>query len=73
MNVPAARPAKSPLLRCRGRAAVALLAFASILAPTFAANATASPQATTLAKLAGMREAWVQDLRTKQLEPFLKF
>ncbi len=43
--------------------------FASILLP----NATAGAQASTLETLTKMREAWVQDLRTKQLEPILKF
>jgi ketosteroid isomerase-like protein len=36
-------------------------------------TATAAPQASTLVTLAKIREAWVQDLRTKQLEPILKF
>jgi len=35
--------------------------------------ATASPQASTIATLAQLREAWVQNLRTNQLEPILKF
>jgi ketosteroid isomerase-like protein len=73
MNVPATRPAKSPPFRCSRRAAIALLAFATILAPTFSPTATAAPQASTLATLAKIREAWVQDLRTKQLESILKF
>ncbi|HYL64109.1 MAG TPA: DUF4440 domain-containing protein [Candidatus Methylomirabilis sp.] len=73
MNVPSTAPAKSPLFRCSCRAAIALLAFASILAPTFSATATAAPQASTIVTLAQIREAWVQDLRTKQLEPILKF
>jgi ketosteroid isomerase-like protein len=47
---------------------VALLAVAPIVVPAF----FASP-ATTLEALAKLREAWVQDLRTKQLEPILKF
>jgi ketosteroid isomerase-like protein len=53
------------------RAAIAFLAFATIFAPTF--SLAAAPQASTLATLAKIREAWVQDLRTKQLEPILKF
>jgi ketosteroid isomerase-like protein len=55
------------------RAAIAFLAFATILAPTFSPTATAAPQASTIVTLARIREAWVQDLRNKQLEPILKF
>src|SRR5258708_9362663 len=73
MNVPSTPPAKSPLFPCSRRAAIAFLAFATILAPTFSPTATAAPQASTIVTLAKMREAWVQDLRTKQLEPILKF
>jgi hypothetical protein len=36
-------------------------------------TATAVPQDSTLLTLAEIREAWVQDLRSKQLEPILKF
>jgi ketosteroid isomerase-like protein len=72
MNVLFTPPAKSPLLHCSRRAAIAFLAFAAILAPAFSPTA-AAPPASTLATLAKIREAWVQDLRTKQLEPILKF
>jgi ketosteroid isomerase-like protein len=72
MNVAATRPAKSALFPRACRVAVAILALAAILAPTFS-TATAAPQNATLATLAKIREAWVQDLRTKQLEPILKF
>ena len=71
MNVPSARPDKSPLSPCSRRTAIALLPFATILAPSF--SPAASPQASTIVTLAKIREAWVQDLRTKQLEPILKF
>jgi ketosteroid isomerase-like protein len=71
MNVPSTTPAKSPQLPCSRRSATAFLACAIILAPAF--SATAAPQASTLETLAKTREAWVQDLRTKQLEPILKF
>jgi ketosteroid isomerase-like protein len=71
MNVPSTAPAKSPLFPCSRRAAIAFLAFATILAPAF--SPTAAPQASTIVTLAKMREAWVQDLRSKQLEPILKF
>jgi ketosteroid isomerase-like protein len=70
MNVSSTRPAKSPLFPRSRRAAIAFLAFATILAPTFS---PAAPQASTIVTLAKIREAWVQDLRTKQLEPMLKF
>src|SRR6266849_1415888 len=73
MTVPSTAPAKSPLFPCSRRAAIAFLAFAVILPPTFSPAATAAPQASTLVALAKIREAWVQDLRTKQLEPILKF
>jgi ketosteroid isomerase-like protein len=73
MNVPSTPPAKSPLVPRSRRAAIAFLAFATILAPAFSHRATAAPQASTIVTLAKMREAWVQDLRTKQLESILKF
>jgi ketosteroid isomerase-like protein len=73
MNVPSTPAAKSPLFPCSHRAAIALLTFAAILAPAFSPTATPAPQASTLVTLAKIREAWVQDLRTKQLEPILKF
>jgi ketosteroid isomerase-like protein len=74
MNVTSTPPTKWPLFRCSRRAAIAFLAFATILAPTFSPTATAAaPQASTLVTLAKIREAWVQDLRAKQLEPILKF
>jgi ketosteroid isomerase-like protein len=72
MNVPSTLPAKSPLFLCSRRAAVAFLAFAPILAATFSPIA-AAPQASTIVTLAKIREAWVQDLRNKQLEAILKF
>jgi ketosteroid isomerase-like protein len=71
MNVPSTLPAKSPLFPWSRRAAVAFLAFATILAPTF--SPAAAPQASTIVTLARIREAWVQDLRNKQLEAILKF
>lgn len=75
MNTLSLRRAKSRRVACSRRAVVALLAIAVTVAPTFfrTANAAATPQASTLEALAKMREAWVQDLRTKQLEPILKF
>jgi ketosteroid isomerase-like protein len=72
MNVASTRPAKSALFPRPRRVAIAFLAIAAILAPAFS-PAGAAPQTSTLAALAKIREAWVQDLRTKQLEPILKF
>jgi ketosteroid isomerase-like protein len=72
MNVPSIRGAKSPLSRHSLPGAVAFLAFAAILFETLSCTATAARQASTIADLAKTREAWVQDLRTKQLEPILK-
>ena len=64
---------KSRLFSCSRRAALAFLTWATIGALNFSPTATATPQASTIAALAKIREAWVQDLRTKQLEPILKF
>jgi len=61
---------KSRLFSCSPRAAIVFLACATIGAPNF--SSTATPPASTIAALANIREAWVQDLRTKQLEPILK-
>ena len=73
MNVPSKPPTRSTLLICSRRATIAFLAFATILAPAFSSSAAPTSQASTLETLAKLREAWVQDLRTKQLEPILKF
>ena len=71
-----ARSSRFPLFfgsRCTVPAFLAFV-FAAVLAPTnFPVATAASPQASTLASLATIREAWVQDLRTKKLEPILKF
>jgi ketosteroid isomerase-like protein len=50
---------------------LALLAFAIFVAPIFSTAAAA--QSSTLAILAKIRDSWVQDLHTKQLDPILKF
>ena len=71
MNLPPTRAAKSPLFPHSRRAAIAFLAVAAIL--TLAFSPAAAPQASTIVALAKIREAWVLDLRTKQLEPILKF
>jgi ketosteroid isomerase-like protein len=73
MNIPSAPAAKSPLYPCSRRAVITFLAFSTILAPVFSCTSTAAHQSSTLETLAKLREVWVQDLRTKQLEPILKF
>jgi ketosteroid isomerase-like protein len=72
MNVPSTPPAKSSLFRLARYAAMTFLAFATILAPTFFSRATSALHDSTLVTLARIREDWVQDLRTKQLEPIVK-
>jgi ketosteroid isomerase-like protein len=72
MNAPSTRQTKLPLFTCSRHATIALLAFATMLAPSFSLPAKAVPQASTIVALARTREAWVQDLRTKQLESILK-
>ena len=72
MNVSFTIPAKSALFPGLRRISIAFLAFAALVAATFPSVA-AAPNASTLETLAKIREAWVQDLRIKQLEPILKF
>jgi ketosteroid isomerase-like protein len=74
MDIRYTRQTQSPRVPCSRRAAIAVLAFVGIVAPFFfpSAAATTAPRASTLETLAKLREAWVQDLRTKQLEPILK-
>jgi ketosteroid isomerase-like protein len=50
---------------------IALAFFATILTPVFCTAASA--QSSTPTALAQIREAWVKDLHTKQLEPIMKF
>ena len=71
MNLPSIRPAKSALSSSR-RAAIAFLAVAAILLTSTVAP-TAAPQASTIVSLAKIRQAWIEDLRTKKPEPILKF
>ena len=52
------------------RAAIAFLAAATVALPL---APSAAPQASTIVALAKIREAWVADLRSKKLEPILKF
>jgi len=73
MNFPSPRLARSPIINSSRRAVIALLAIASLVAATPTPMANATPQASTIVALAHIREAWVEDLRTKQLEHILKF
>jgi len=73
MNVFLTPPLNSFLLKLLRCFAVGLLAFVTIFAPAFSQTACASPKGSSLETFAKLREAWVQDLRTKQLEPILKF
>lgn len=57
---------------CWRFAIVAIVAAAAILV-TCLPIVSAAPKTSAAATLAKMREEWVQDLRTKQLEPILKF
>jgi ketosteroid isomerase-like protein len=70
LSTTAAGPQRFP---CSHRAVMAFVGFTIILTLTFSPAATAAPKAATLVSLAKIREAWVEDLRTKQLEPILKF
>jgi ketosteroid isomerase-like protein len=73
MNNVSASLAKSPVIACSRRAAMASLALAAVTAPTFSAVRAEGSQDATLAVLAKLREDWVTALHTKQLEPILKF
>jgi ketosteroid isomerase-like protein len=53
------------------RAAIVFMALAATAALPLAPSA--APQASTIVALAKIREAWVADLRSKKLEPILKF
>ena len=73
MNVASITSASLRLTRWSRRGVIVFLILATILAPNFSPSSTAAPQTSTLETFAKMREAWAQDLRTKQLEPILKF
>ena len=75
MNIPSAYRGLGPRVPCSRRTCIALLAIAVAVAPfLFFGTATAAgPQTSTLESLVKIREDWVQDLRSKKLEPILKF
>jgi ketosteroid isomerase-like protein len=71
MTFPAITSGKSPLIPCLR--CLPFVVLAAILTPIFPSNARSVPQGNALARLAKIREAWVQDLHDKKLEPILKF
>jgi len=73
MNISLTPPLNSLLLKLLYNFAVGLLAFVTIFTPAFSHTATASAKGSSLETFAKLREAWIQDLRTKQLESILKF
>src|SRR5580658_1830909 len=73
MNVPSTTPTKSLRLPCSRGATLAFSALVTVIALIFSSAATATAQSSTLVTLAKIREDWVQALRTKQLDPILKF
>jgi uncharacterized protein (TIGR02246 family) len=60
-------------LRYWRRGTATFLLFATIFSTASPPAATAVPQASTIAAIAKIRDAWVQDLRNKRLESILKF
>ena len=64
--------AHSPPLHYARRVAARFLLL-TVFSLSFSYALTAGPQTSTTAAIAKIRDAWVQDLRTKQLEPILKF
>jgi ketosteroid isomerase-like protein len=73
MHVASIHSTSSERLPWSRRRAATFLAFALVVAIALSPKASANPQVSTLETLAKMREAWVQNLRAKQLEPILKF
>lgn len=63
---------KSSRIVCRRLAIVAAFAAATVFVACLPL-VFAAPKMSAVATLAKMRDEWVQDLRTKQLEPILKF
>jgi uncharacterized protein (TIGR02246 family) len=73
MNSPSALAAELRFVHYRRLAAATFLFIAATLSTVSPLPTTATPQTSTIAAIAKIRDAWVQDLRTKQLEPILKF
>jgi ketosteroid isomerase-like protein len=73
MNVPSTDPAQSPVFHWSLGTAISLLSFVAILVASFSLTAAGPSKTSTIVTLIKIREAWVQDLRTKQLETILKF
>jgi ketosteroid isomerase-like protein len=71
MRIPSMLPTVSVLFFGRRHSVIALFGFMTFLAATI--SLTAAAQDSTRLTLAKMRDDWVQDLRSKQLEPILNF
>jgi ketosteroid isomerase-like protein len=75
MKIPAAYRSPAPRVPWSRRTALLVLTVAAVVAPFlfFGIAAAAALQTSTLESLGKIREDWVQDLRSKKLEPILKF
>ncbi len=71
MKISLTTPGRSVRLRGARRVGMALVVCAAIFAAGFFGSAAA--QDSTVVTVGKLREAWVQDLRAKRLEPILKF
>jgi ketosteroid isomerase-like protein len=69
---PTSTPKSSPFSRSR-RIGITFVTYAILILIYPPTGIYASSQASTFLTLAKIREAWVQDLRAKKLEPILKF
>ena len=67
------RHTRLPVYLYSRHAVIVFLAFTAIGAVQLSGRAMGAPQDKTPANLAKIREEWVQELHTKQLEPILKF
>jgi ketosteroid isomerase-like protein len=73
MNACSARRTRLPIYLFSRRTVIAFLTVVAISLAQFSGLAMGVPPDKTLANLANLREEWVKDLHTKQLEPILKF
>lgn len=72
MNLSSASPAKLSRLH-PSRSSVTFVVFVALFASALGGTARSVPQDATQATVVTIREAWVKNLHTKQLEPILKF
>lgn len=70
MNVACRPPFKSLISLLSHRAAISFLVLSLVVASGFSCT---GPQDSTVLTLTKLRETWIQDLRTKNLEHILKF